>query len=70
MFFKKATKVDKIFTVNLMLCSKHQIDGEDFVIFMAFLENMNFNKISLFQAPPYFRDFITQGHPSIPMTNF
>ena len=30
MFSKKATKIDKIFTVNLTLCSKRQIDGEDF----------------------------------------
>ena len=43
MFSKKATKFDKIFTVNLTLSSKCQIDGEDFVNFVAFLENMNFN---------------------------
>ena len=30
MFSKKATKIDKIFTVDLTLCSKHQINGEDF----------------------------------------
>ena len=39
MFSKKATKFDKIFSIDLMLCSNCQIDGEDFV---AFLENMNF----------------------------
>ena len=33
MFSKKATKFDKFFTVNLMLRSKCQIDGEDFVSF-------------------------------------
>ena len=44
MFSKKATKIDKIFTVNLTLCSKCQIDGEDFV---NFLENTNFTKISI-----------------------
>ena len=33
MFFKKATQIDEIFTVDLMLCSKRQIDGEDFVNF-------------------------------------
>ena len=38
MFFKKATKIDEIFTVDLTLCSKLQIDGEDFVTFRAFLE--------------------------------
>ena len=31
MFSKKATKFEKIFTVNLTLCSKCQIDGKDFV---------------------------------------
>ena len=30
-FSKKATKIDEIFTVDLTLCSKCQIDGEDFV---------------------------------------
>ena len=29
MFSKKATKIDKLFTVDLMLSSKRQIDGED-----------------------------------------
>ena len=33
MFSKKATKIDKIFTINLTLCSKPQINGEDFVNF-------------------------------------
>ena len=32
-FSKKATKIDEIFTVDLTLCSKCQIDGEDFVKF-------------------------------------
>ena len=39
MFSKKATKINEIFTVDLTLCSKCQIDGEYFV---AFLENSNF----------------------------
>ena len=37
MFSKKATKFDKIFTVDLTLCSKCQIDGEDFVNFCGLL---------------------------------
>ena len=37
MFPEKATKIDKIFTVDLTLCSKCQIDGEDFVDFCSFL---------------------------------
>jgi hypothetical protein len=32
-FSKKATKIDEIFTVDLMLCSKRQIEGEDFINF-------------------------------------
>ena len=40
MFSKQATKIEKIFTVDLTL-GKRQIDGEDFV---AFLENMNFKQ--------------------------
>ena len=34
MFSKKATKIDVVFIIDLTLCSKCQIDGED-------LENMN-----------------------------
>ena len=37
MFSKKATKIDEIFTVDLTLCSKCQIDGEDFVNFRGLL---------------------------------
>ena len=36
-FSKKATKFDKIFIFDLTLCSKCQIDGEDFVNFCGFL---------------------------------
>ena len=31
MFFKKATTIDEIFTDDLTLCNKCQIDREDFV---------------------------------------
>ena len=37
MFSKKATNIDEIFTVNLTLCGKCQIDGEDFVNFCGLL---------------------------------
>ena len=37
MFSKKATKFEKIFTLDLMLCSKCQIDGEDFVNYCGLL---------------------------------
>ena len=42
MFSKKSTSNYKIFTIDLMLLSKCQIDVKDFVFFIAFLENMNF----------------------------
>ena len=37
MFSKKATKIDEIFTVDLTLCSKCQIYGEDLVNFRSLL---------------------------------
>ena len=37
MFFKKATKFGEIFTVDLTVFSKCQIDGEDFVNFCGLL---------------------------------
>ena len=37
MFSKKATKIDEIFTDDLTLCSKCQIDGEDFAKFCGLL---------------------------------
>ena len=37
MFSKKAKKFDKIFTVDLTLYSKFQIDGKDFVNFFVLL---------------------------------
>ena len=36
-FSKKATKIDEIFTVDLTVCSKCQIDGEDFVNYCGLL---------------------------------
>ena len=37
MFSKKATKIDEVFTVDLTLCSKRQINGEDFPNFRGLL---------------------------------
>ena len=37
MFSKKASKIDEIFTVDLTLCGKCQIEGEDFVGFCGLL---------------------------------
>ena len=38
MFSKKAKIIGKIFTVDLTLCSKRQINGEDFINFHGFLK--------------------------------
>ena len=43
MFSKKATKFDEIFTVNLTV--------KILSIFMAFLENMNFNNQNMMEIP-------------------
>ena len=43
MFSKKSSKNYEIFTLDLTKC---QIDDEDFVTFVAFLENMNFTNIT------------------------
>ena len=61
MIFKKATKNDEIFTVYLTLCSKCQIDGEEFVSFCGLLRKqelysyaainpINILRIQVFQA--------------------
>ena len=36
-FSKKARKIDEIFTFNFTLCSRRQIDGEDFINFCGLL---------------------------------
>ena len=46
MFSKKATEIDEIFTVDLTLCSKCQIDGEYFVNFCGLLRKHQLYKSS------------------------
>ena len=54
-FSEKATKIDKIFTVNLTVCSNRQIVSS---LFVAFLENMNFTcRISFFAFTNFFTFF-------------
>ena len=53
-FSKKATKFDKIFTVNLTLCTMCQIDGEDFVKFCGL-----FRKLELYQRLQQFENIET-----------
>ena len=36
-FSEKATKIEKIFTVYLTVCSNRQIDGEDFINYCGLL---------------------------------
>ena len=57
MFFKKATKIDEIFTVDLTLCSKCQIDGEDFVSFRGFLRKYELYKQLLSSTAFKFSNF-------------
>ena len=45
-FSKKATKIDQIFTGDLTLCSKCQIDGEYFVNFCGLLRKHELYKLS------------------------
>ena len=45
-FSKKASKFNKIFTIDLTLTTYFQIDGEDFFSFVSFIETMNFTFVS------------------------
>ena len=44
MFSKSAMKNDEIFTIDLMVCSKRQINGEDFVNLRGFLKKYELQK--------------------------
>ena len=43
-FSEKATKIEKIFAINLTMCSNRQIDGEDFINFFGLLRKHNFTE--------------------------
>ena len=62
MFSKKATEINEIFTVHLLICSKCQINGEVFLNFVAFLENMNFNNESLLALSGFQGRFLILTH--------
>ena len=47
MFSKKAKKIYEIFTVDLTLCSKCQIDGEDIFNFCGLLRKHELNKTQI-----------------------
>ena len=47
MFSKKATKINEIFPVDLTLCSKCQIDDEDFINFCGLLRKYELYKVDL-----------------------
>ena len=40
---KKATKIEKIFTVDLTFTTERQIDGEDFINFCGLLRKHEFS---------------------------
>ena len=44
-FSEKATKIDKLFTVNLTVCSNRQIDVEDFFNFCELLKTWTLIKL-------------------------
>ena len=44
MFSNKATKIEDIFTINLTLCSRCQLDAEDFINFCGLLKKHKFTK--------------------------
>ena len=44
MFSNKTTKIDEIFTINLTLCSRCQLDAEDFINFCGLLKKHKFTK--------------------------
>ena len=51
MFSEKATKIDEIFTIDLTLCIKCQIDGKDFVNYCGLLrkhELKNYSENEIF----------------------
>ena len=60
MFSKKATKIDEIFTGDLPLCSKCQIDGEDFVNFCGL-----FRKHELYICTCFSDDVVNMGENQI-----
>ena len=47
MFSKKATKIDEIFTINLTVYSKRQINGKDFVNFRGLLRKHELYQLCL-----------------------
>ena len=51
MFSKKATKINEIFTVNLTLCSRRQIDGEDLVDFCGLLKKHELLSKQFYESP-------------------
>ena len=54
---EKATEIDQIFTVDLTLFSKCQIDGEDFVNFFGLLR-----KLELYKRYVYGANMTSEAH--------
>ena len=53
MFSKKVTKIDEIFNVYLTLCSKCQLDGEDFVNFCELLRKHELEQKNFVQGTTF-----------------
>ena len=51
MFSKKATKIDEIFTVDLTLCSKCQINSDDFANFFGLLRKCKLYCPDIYTVP-------------------
>ena len=58
MFSKKATKIYEIFASDLTLCSKCQIDVEDFVNFLGFLRKHELYALSVKFMMIFFSIFV------------
>ena len=61
MFSKKATKIDKIFTLVLTLCSKCQINGEYFFNFCGLLSKHELyycTYVTFFDAKKFLVDLV------------
>ena len=76
MFSKKATIIDEIFNIDLTLCSKRQINGEDFINFHVFLKKYElykpyiYKKIMSLQTDNYRQKIIMARIRQLKVPNF
>ena len=65
-FSEKAPEIDKIFTVNLTVCSNRQIDGEDFVNFCGLLRKHELYYVRLSYLPQNRTSFMDAPKIDVP----